>query len=220
MSNIIKEVEIWRGSINYHYDYILLRILIDDRFYASDMEYRSISIEDEAVIQLLDDFVEEYQPDFPTSIITEQLRVKIIEGFRQLRDSDFDDHSERRHENLIISSLLEEQPELHFSCKSKKHEDSATQSSGENETFQSEIKQKLATFQKDGRTMKFFEDNKCSVCLSSYKEVLDENLHIVVPSCGHPLCCGCADNILKSAKKECPRCRGNITADSFNLMKC
>ena len=67
--------------------------------------------------------------------------------------------------------------------------------------------------------MTFFEDNKCSVCLSRYKEVLDENNHIVIPACGHPLCCECADNILKSTKKECPRCRGNITADSFNLMK-
>ena len=67
--------------------------------------------------------------------------------------------------------------------------------------------------------MKFFEDNTCSVCLSSYKEILDDNLHIVIPTCGHPLCCECADNILRRKKKECPRCRGNITADSFNLMK-
>ena len=67
--------------------------------------------------------------------------------------------------------------------------------------------------------MKFFEENKCSVCLSSYKEVLDENLHIVVPSCGHPLCCGCADKILLERKKQCPRCKGNISAQSFNLMK-
>ena len=84
---------------------------------------------------------------------------------------------------------------------------------------QSELKQKIATVAKDSKVMKFFEDNKCSVRLSSYKEVLDENLHIVVPSCGHPLCCGCADNIMMSANEECPRCRGNITPDSFNLMK-
>ena len=67
--------------------------------------------------------------------------------------------------------------------------------------------------------MKFFVENKCSVCLSSYKEITDDNLHIVIPTCGHPLCCQCADNILVSEKKECPRCRGNITANSFDLMK-
>ena len=67
--------------------------------------------------------------------------------------------------------------------------------------------------------MNFFEENQCSVCLSSYKEVLDENRHIVIPNCGHPLCCECADNILKSTKKECPRCRGNITCQPFKLMK-
>ena len=67
--------------------------------------------------------------------------------------------------------------------------------------------------------MKFLEDNKCSVCLNNFKKIFDDNLHIVVPSCGHPLCCECADNILKSTKKECPRCRGNTTVDDFNLMK-
>ena len=67
--------------------------------------------------------------------------------------------------------------------------------------------------------MKFFEENKCSVCLSSYNEILEGKLQIVIPSCGHPLCCECANNILMGTTKECPRCRGNITADSFNLMK-
>ena len=67
--------------------------------------------------------------------------------------------------------------------------------------------------------MKFFEDKKCSVCLSIYKEILDEDLRIVAPSCGHPLCCKCADNILASNKKECPSCRGNIIPQSFHLMK-
>ena len=64
--------------------------------------------------------------------------------------------------------------------------------------------------------MKFFENNKRSVCLSNYKEILDEDLHVVVPSCGHPLCCKYADNILVSDKKECPSCRGNFTDQSFD----
>ena len=54
---------------------------------------------------------------------------------------------------------------------------------------------------------------------SIFKEILDEDLHIVIPTCGHPLCCKCAEVILDSVKKECPYCRGRITAQSFNLMK-
>ena len=66
----------------------------------------------------------------------------------------------------------------------------------ENRVSQRELKQKLAEADKDCDVIKFFEGKTCSVCLGNYKEILDEDLHIVVPSCGHPLCCKCADNIL------------------------
>ena len=105
----------------------------------------------------------------------------------------------------------------HFSCKTNKNVN--PQATGEAGVCQSELKNKLATHSTDSKTMKSFEDNKCSVCLSNYKEILDEDLHIVVPSCGHPLCCKCADNILVSEKKECPSCRENFTTQSFDLMK-
>ena len=100
-----------------------------------------------------------------------------------------------------------------------KNVDSSTTDLKVNEVSQCELKQKLIETDKDSETTKFFEDNKCSVCLSNYKEIVDECLHIVVPSCGHPLCCKCADNILVSEKKECPSCRGNFTSESFDLLK-
>ena len=53
-----------------------------------------------------------------------------------------------------------------------------------------------------GNRIQQFEDNECCVCLSNYKEILDEDLHIVIPSCGHPLCCKCADNIVYGEKKQ------------------
>ena len=84
------------------------------------------------------------------------------------------------------------------------------------EIFQSVLKHKLAALDKDSKVLKQFEDHKCSICLSSYKEILDEDLHIVVSNCGHPLCCKCAEYIIES-EKECPQCRGEI--DEFNLMK-
>ena len=89
----------------------------------------------------------------------------------------------------------------------------------ENEISHSGLKQKLASLDKNAEAIKFFVNNKCSVCLSDYKEIVDEDLHVVVPRCGHPLCCKCADEISGSEKKDCPRCRGNITTDSFELLK-
>ena len=65
----------------------------------------------------------------------------------------------------------------------------------------------------------FYEENECSVCLNSYKHNLDDDLHIVILSYGHPLCCKCADKILVSERKEYPFYRGNITAQSFLLIK-
>ena len=96
---------------------------------------------------------------------------------------------------------------------------SNVQTTKDTELSQSELKQQLSTLDKNSKVMKTFEGNKCSVCLSNYKEILDEDLHIVVPSCGHPLCCKCADGILDSEKIECPQCRERITLQSFNLMK-
>ena len=83
------------------------------------------------------------------------------------------------------------------------------------------MKEKLKNVEND--VMKFFEVHNCPVCLSNYKEILDEDLHIVVSTCGHPLCCKCADRIVLSSKKECPRCKVYIGADfgekPFRLMK-
>ena len=111
-----------------------------------------------------------------------------------------------------------EELEPHFLCKMNFNKGSSQKIIEENEVSQSELKKKLAVVDKDSEVLSFFQDKKCSVCLSNYKEILDEDLHIVVQSCGHPLCCKCAENVLQS-KKECPQCRKRITAESFSLMK-
>ena len=164
--------------------------------------------EDEGLSDLLDDFVRKFN--------SEHLRSRILEGFQQLRESDFSGNS---LESTEISVVPDKPLEPHLSCKKNQKEHVKTERSVENEITQSKLQQTLAVLDKDSSIMKFFELNKCSVCLSKYIEILDNSFHIVIPSCGHPLCCACADNILKSTKKECPRCRGNITADSFNVMK-
>ena len=163
--------------------------------------------EDNATRTLIMCFLTDLDTNYPLGINIDTLEPCIRQGFHHMREDDLSGNSKQTREITI-----ERDP--HYLCKTNKNVDS-----NGNEISPSELKQKIATFAKDSKVMQFFEDNKCSVCLSSYIEVLDENRHIVIPSCGHPLCCACADNILMSEKKECPRCRGYITADSFNLMK-
>ena len=219
MSNLIKEVEINRSSRNGHYLSLGVEFNIPNTivWISEQMSYTLCSNEDEGAVQVLDridDCVSDWE-EVSQIINLQQLRLKVTEGFRQLRENDLSGNS---RETMKVSLVPEAEPDPHFSCKMNNKEYDTTQSSGENEISQSEVQQKLAIVKKEHKVMKFFENNNCSVCLRSYKEILYENRHIVIPSCGHPLCCDCADNILKSTKK-CPRCRGNITADSFNLMK-
>ena len=201
MSNL--EVEISRSSINGHYDSLWINIRDGDDYDEAGIGacYDVDEPEDQAVDRTFDLIVEHHYSQYLTGINVEQLRLKVVEGFRQLRENDLSGNSEESMEIIL------------------EPKDTANEASEESEISQSELQQKLAIVEKDSKVMKYFEDNKCSVCLSSYKEVLDNNRQIVIPPCGHPLCCECADNILVSVKKECPRCRGNITADSFNLMK-
>ena len=135
----------------------------------------------------------------------QQLRGDIVEGFNQLRQS-----------NQDVIELKIYLP-THMSC-GKNQKDSSTVLA-ENEISQFDLKQKLASLDKNAEAMKFYDNNKCSVCLSDYKEIVDEDLHIVVPRCRITLCCKCADEISGSEKKECPSCGGNITTDSFELLK-
>ena len=162
--------------------------------------------EDEAVTELFNYIAQD--------IDVEHLRSQVLQECNRMREANFLDAD--HYVTIYIDDVVPEKREAHQSCEENNDNVRTMHASEENGISQSEVKQKLAHFSK---SMKLFEENNCSVCLCSYKEILDENLHIVVPSCGHPLCCQCADNILMSTKKECPRCRGNITANSFNLMK-
>ena len=144
------------------------------------------------------------------------MRFEVIEDFKQLRKNDL---SGNGRQIMEISFVSEEQPEHNLSCRMNQTENSADQTTGENEISQDALQHNLSIIDKDTKVKRFFEENICSVCLRSYKMILDEKLHIVIPSCGHPLCCECADKLLVSEKKECPQCRRKITAEAFNLMK-
>ena len=141
MSNSLKELRIIRSSIDNHYDWLLIEI--DDEDDVSDnvgMNYATNKNEDEAVIQVFDEFVEDFYLDYLPNTSLEQLKLKILRGFNQMRQNDLSGNS---NETMIVD-LPKEQLEPHFSCKMDKNEVVTTQESGENKISQSELKQKLA----------------------------------------------------------------------------
>ena len=145
-----------------------------------------------------------------------QLKTQILQAISQMKQNDTGDGSVQTKE---IDVPPKEKPKPHSLCKMNQSVASNVQALPETGISQSELKQKLSDLEKDSEVVKGFEDKSCPVCLSNYKEILDDDLHIVIPTCGHPLCCKCADTLLLSVKKECPQCRGRVTSQSFNLMK-
>ncbi len=141
------------------------------------------------------------------------MRLKIIEGFLLIGKNDPFFYGIRNTKIPVI--------ETHITCGMN----NSTENEREGTTISSpshfEVKQKLSNLKTDSKVLKFFEENNCSICLRNYKEIIDEDNHIVVQSCGHPMCCVCADNLLKTEEKKCPRCRqlSIISAELFKLME-
>ena len=156
-------------------------------------------------------FIEqEYDFEFLHSFGLEHMKQEVIRVINQLREN----NRNNIHQSVEIPVTPKKLSEPHRSCKMNQNE-----ATGENHVSQSEIAQKLSALDDEHPMLKQFKENKCSVCLSSYKEILDDKYHIVVPFCGHPLCCKCADEILTRSKKDCPQCSEIVDLESFNLMK-
>ena len=176
-------------------------LLLSIRYYLNEMWHLSTKLncsnqnEDEELSSLVDDFV--------IKTGSQKLRDDIVEGFRQLRKNNQD------------STELKICLPTHTSCRKNNKENFRVLAG--NEVSQYDLKGKLTSLDKNAIALKFFEKNNCLVCLSNYKENLDEDLHIVVPNFGHPLCCKCADEVSESGK--CPQCRGNIETYSFELLR-
>ena len=81
-----------------------------------------------------------------------------------------------------------------------------------------DMKPHFKRFDKTSHSMEYFDRNKCPVCMKSYTKILEDDRHIVIPPCGHPICCKCSDEILR-IKPECPCCREEMDRDDFEVMK-
>ena len=107
MSNSIKEMRIFRSSTDHHYEWLLIEFDdVDDLLHNVVMNYATNNNEDEAVIQLFDEFVEKFSSDYLTNTSLEQFRLKITQGFDQLRENDLSGNS---YEIMKIPVVSKEQ---------------------------------------------------------------------------------------------------------------
>ena len=60
----------------------------------------------------------------------------------------------------------------HYCCKKDQIVDYVARSTEENAVSQFELKEKLSVVYKNSEASKFFDENKCPVCMSNYKEIL------------------------------------------------
>ena len=209
MSNLVQQLQIRRVCKDGCWISLLIVAKVYGDWTGLEIKNDSNLTEDEALSSILDDFVQEFG--------SENLRSNINEGFLRLRERDLYNNIQAW---LDIPIVVDEQVfDHHYSCNEANKEYSDTQASTTTDISYSELKEKLATLDKESTIYKLFKDNKCPVCISSYKEIVIEDLHIVISSCGHPSCCKCADNILSKMKKECPLCRSKIDKNLFKLLK-
>ena len=136
---------------------------------------------------------------------------------------------QKRHNVYVNEDVIEVLPITseqvsqltHISCRFHCKERSKPVTRARTEEYgvpQYDLKYRLKTLDENSNAHKLFNQNKCSVCLSSYQDVLDVGHHLVVVDCCHVFCCLCLDNILKSTDQRCPLCRNYLDCYGLELM--
>ena len=108
----------------------------------------------------------------------------------------------------------------HISClkKYKKEKGPFTRNYAKKNGIHSiSVKDMLKKIEENSPSTGFFTRNSCPVCMASYKEVVEEDHHIVIPACGHPICCKCCDELLCNDGR-CSICRNDYDFEEFDIM--
>ena len=103
MSNVIKKIVIKRTSLDGRCIRLSIKFNIDNvlQFYSVDMPIRLGDNEDEKLIEMLNLFIEVFYLPHLTVMSSEQLRLKVTQGFDQIRANNLSGNSE---ESMEISS--------------------------------------------------------------------------------------------------------------------
>ena len=123
---------------------------------------------------------------------------------------------------LIVQGVDPEDLRKHISCKEAhrrvKNEVVTRKYAKENGLPDVDLKQVLKCLDQNSTEMTFFTQSSCPVCLLNYKKIIKKGHHIVIPFCGHPVCCKCCDNLLRNDGR-CPICRKKYNVSRFDIMK-
>ena len=157
----VSKVKIYRTSGNGVWKSLKIRFKNLNGRYSETEKWNLTNGDKEFVVSvLLNSFLTDYSRYFLNADLDE-LKSDIVEGFSLLREDDLDGGTSQV--SIEIDVVPGNPFQNHFSCKDK---DSTPQAIEENEITQSAVKQKLVNLDKDSTNIKFFEENKCSVCLS------------------------------------------------------
>lgn len=123
--------------------------------------------------------------------------------------------SEQRFDNSHIINIADTTPAQ--SCKKKecKKKDKPLKKRGHMTTAQ--IKKSILTRNDENQDIKFLKRKSCCVCLSTWRELLLDDKHLVFLKCGHILCKDCAETINnQNHNRECPLCRKKFSNNKKN----
>ena len=70
-----------------------------------------------------------------------------------------------------------------------------------------QIKRSIEARAETNQDVKFLAKKQCAVCLSSWKEILLGENHLVFTQCGHVFCRPCALRIASEGRRECAMCK-------------
>ena len=123
--------------------------------------------------------------------------------------------------NMIVErNLRSDLLQKHLSCWHRSASGAVTrQHTKKNGVPNCDLKHHFKRLDGSKAVMDFFNKNQCPVCMASYKEILQNDQHIIVQLCGHQVCCNCCDEILRTNQNpKCPMCREGMDENELNVM--
>ena len=158
--------------------------------------------------------------------IIPNLEKRIEEKYKELMEMDWDSNQNADQEDMqqvLTFTQAQADQMTHLSCgfhSEKNYKLRVTRANTETVGLpQYDLKHRIQNLDINSRAFKFFNKNTCCICLETFKEVLDDERHLVVTSCNHVICCACLDSILKQKDIPlCPMCKSELDPFVIDLV--
>ena len=183
--------------------------------YHQAYEYFVMNEDGNAVTRKL---IDEFKSSYPELTFLEERIITASENDRQR----FLEENRKVYNVAVELNLCSDLLQKHMSCWAEVGKNGAvtrqhTKTSG---IPSCDLKHHFKRFEGNKAVMEFFNKNQCPVCMASYKEILKEDRHITTLPCGHPVCCKCCDQILRTNQNPtCPICREDMDEIELDVMK-